>query len=179
MAKPQSAYPQSATNRDPERPQEGREALDAVIEEYGGEYADVLSHTDDLEGLVEFTVMVLASVDDEEISYITDRIITLLDAGEVLAVDGTVELAESAGENAADLATALDRVIELEREDQLEDLLELAATASELELDEGSVHALNSLLRLVSAVDRTATSITRVGRAGAGLLGAGVRALLG
>jgi len=166
MAKPARAVPDEATNREPERPEEGREAIDAVIDEYGGDYADAIEHTEELENLVETAVLVVASADDDEVEQVTQTVVTLVKAADGISSEGTVELAERLGENADEfvdlldtvmemqetgqLDDLLDTVMEMQESGQLEDLLELAGTLSALEIDEDAVDGINSLLAATS-----------------------------
>lgn len=131
MAKPARSVPDSATNTEPERPREGREAIEAVIEEYGGDYADVADHTEELESVIETTVLVMASADDDDVEYITESVVTLVQAADGLSSEGTVALAEGLGENAEGFADLLEDVVRLQEEGHLSMFIDLAETLAE------------------------------------------------
>ncbi|WP_435101971.1 DUF1641 domain-containing protein [Halarchaeum sp. P4] len=141
MAKPARSVPDSATNREPERPEEGREALEAVIEEYGGDVADAAEYTDELESVIETAILVIASADDEEVDYVTESMVTLVKAGDAVSNEGTVALAESFGENSDEFADLLDDVIRMQQEGHLSQFVTLAETLAE-PLDEDDAERL-------------------------------------
>ncbi|GAA0306133.1 DUF1641 domain-containing protein [Halarchaeum salinum] len=141
MAQPVREVPEGATNTEPERPQEGREALEAVLEEYGGDYADAAEYTDELESVLETAILVISSADDEEVDYVTESMVTLVQAGDAISNEGTVALAESFGENSGQFADLLDDVVRLQQQGHLTMFLELAGTLAE-PLDEDDAERL-------------------------------------
>ncbi|GGL37230.1 hypothetical protein GCM10009037_20970 [Halarchaeum grantii] len=131
MAKPARSVPDSATNREPERPEEGRDALEAVIEEYGGDYADAAEYTDELENVIETAILVISSADDEEVDYVTESMVTLVQAGDAISNEGTVALAESFGENSDEFADLIDDVVRMQEEGHLSKFIRIAETLAE------------------------------------------------
>lgn len=127
MAEPTTQVPDGARNVDPERPEEGRDALEAVIEAYGGDYADALEHTDELAAVFETAVLVVASADDDDVADVTRTLVTLIRAAEGVSGEGTVALAEGVGENADDLADLLDDVARLQAAGHLSKFAQVAA----------------------------------------------------
>ncbi|GGN09031.1 DUF1641 domain-containing protein [Halarchaeum nitratireducens] len=141
MAQPVREVPESATNTEPERPQEGRDALESVLEEYGGDYADAAEYTDELENVLETAILVISSADDAEVDYVTDSMVTLVKAGDAISTEGTVALAESFGDNSEGFAEVVDDVVRLQQEGHLTMFLELAGTLAE-PLDEDDAERL-------------------------------------
>ncbi|GAD51652.1 hypothetical protein MBEHAL_0412 [Halarchaeum acidiphilum MH1-52-1] len=178
MAQPVRDVPEGATNIEPERPQEGEEALRSVLEEYGGDYADAAEYTDELENVLETAILVIASADDEEVDYVTESVVTLVEAGDAISNEGTVTLAESFGENSGEFADLLDDVIELKKSGQLDALLDLAATFSALEADETTANALNDVLGAVGDAEEESESMGLFGAMRA-MSGSDARAGLG
>ncbi|GGL64899.1 DUF1641 domain-containing protein [Halocalculus aciditolerans] len=154
MAKPTTKIPDSARNVDTERPQEGEEALRAVLETYGGDYADAAEYTDELEDILETAVLVLASADDDEVDYVTDSVVTLVQSADAISNEGTVALAEGVGENSDELADALDSVIGLQKSGDLDALIEKAPLLAELDIDETTIDTLNRVLDAVDEAEK-------------------------
>ena len=154
MASPQTSVPDSATNREPERPQKGEAALRAALDEYGGDLAEGVEYTDELEDVLTTAVLVLASADQDEVDTVTDTMVTLVGAAKGISGDGTVELAENVGDNAEELAEALEMIMQLKRDGHLEELVELAGTFAALDVDDDTVHGLNRLLNAIGEADR-------------------------
>ena len=187
MAEPTTDVPEAALNVDPERPQEGEAALRAVLETYGGDYADAAEYTEELENVLETAILVVASADDDEVDDVTESVVALVRAADALSTEGTVALAEGVGEHGDDLADALDSVLELQAEGNLDGLVELAAVVSALEIDDADVESLNRLIAAAGEAESTAEpvgplqllrSLGRADvRAGLGYLLAVVRAL--
>jgi len=88
----------------------------------------------------------IASAEDEDVEYLADALSSLVRAADGAATEETVALAEYVGDNGADATEALDKLLELDGQGTLDDLLELAETLSELDLDSDSVDTLNGLL---------------------------------
>lgn len=131
MAEPQREIPDSATNREPDRPEDGEAALRAALAEHGGEYADAIDHTDELDDLLTTAILVVASADEEDVDRVTDSLVALTNAGDALSTDQTVALAEGIGENGDELAETLDTVVRLQREGHLDTFVALAEALSE------------------------------------------------
>ncbi|WP_231182854.1 DUF1641 domain-containing protein [Haladaptatus sp. DYF46] len=186
MAKPTTGVPDDALNVEPERPQEGEEALRAVLEAYGGDYADAAEYTEELENVIETAILVIASADERDVDNVTQSLVTLVEAADGLSTEGTVALAEGVGENGEDLAEALESVLELQRDGRLDDLIEMAGTLSALEINETTVDGLNRLFRAIDEAERETKPVGAFGflrslsgddvRAGIGYLLAIVRA---
>lgn len=145
MADPTTTVPETAMNRTSEHSQDGEEALRAVLEEYGGDYAAVAEYTDELEDILETAVLVLASADDEEVGSVTESMVTLVEAVDAVSTDGTVELAEGVGENAGDLADTLETVVRLQQQGHVDMFVDIAETLSE-SLDEEDAEELAVVL---------------------------------
>lgn len=135
MAEPTTTVPETAMNRVSDHPQKGEEAVRAVLEEYGSDYAAAAEYTDELEDILETVVLVLASADDEEVGYVTDTMVTLVEAADAVSTDGTVALAEGVGENAGELAELLETVGRFQHQGHIDMFARIAETLSE-SLDE-------------------------------------------
>lgn len=159
MAERATTAPDSARNVEPERPQEGEEALRAALETYGGDFADAVEYTDELENILETAILVIASAEDEEVDHVTDSVVTLVQAADAISTEGTVSLAEGVGENSDDLAAALESVLELQQAGQLDDLLDMAGLLSQLEIDETTVAGLNRVLDAVGEAETEAEPV--------------------
>lgn len=145
MANPTTSVPETAMNRTSDRPKEGEKALRAVIEEYGDDYAAAAEYTDELEDILETAMLVLASADDEEVGYVTDSMVTLVEAADAVSTDGTVALAEGVGENAGELAELLEAVGRLQHQGHVDMFVRLAETLS-ASLDEEEAEELAVVL---------------------------------
>jgi uncharacterized protein YjgD (DUF1641 family) len=154
MAKPTTNVPDDALNVEPERAQEGEEALRSVLEAYGGDYADAAEYTEELENIIETAILVIASADDQDVDNVTQSLVTLVEAADGLSTEGTVALAEGVGENSEDLTEALESVLELQRTGQLDDLVDIAGLLSTLEINETTVDGMNRLLRVLDEAER-------------------------
>ncbi|RRJ29570.1 DUF1641 domain-containing protein [Halocatena pleomorpha] len=130
MADPTTTVPETAMNRRSDRPQEGTEALRAVLEEYGSDYAAAAEYTDELEDILETAVLVLASADDEEVEYVTDSVVTLIEAADAVSTDGTVALADGVSENASELTELLETVGRLQRQGHVDTFVAITETLS-------------------------------------------------
>lgn len=153
MAEPTTGVPDDALNVEAERPKEGEEALRAVLETYGGDYAAAAEYTDELENLIETAIIVIASADEDDVDNVTQSLVTLVEAGDALSTEGTVALAENVGENSEELGGALESVLELQRDGKLDDLVETAGALAALDIDEGTVESLNRLLGAVEEAE--------------------------
>lgn len=131
MARPDETVPEAATNRDPERSAEGEEALRAAIAEHGDQYAAAVDHTDELEDLLTTTAIVIASAEDEDVEYVRDSMVSLVQAADGLSTEGAATLADGVGENGEELAAAMDAVVRLQRDGHLDTFVTLAEAFSE------------------------------------------------
>lgn len=138
MADPTDSYPDEATlgarskgASDGSADSDGEARLREVLDAHGEDLAAALDRTDEAADLVETTILVLASADDEEIDYLTDSVGNLVEAGDALSTAEATTLAASVGENGDDLAATVDTVLELQREGRLDDLATIAGAFSE------------------------------------------------
>jgi uncharacterized protein YjgD (DUF1641 family) len=154
VAEPDRSVPPGATNRESGTGGDGEAALRAALSEYGDEYAAAIEHTDELVEVLETAILVVASADDEDVEHVTDSLVALTNAADGLSTEGTVALAERIGEDGDALASMTDRLVDLERSGDLEELVALAAVAAELELDDEAVEGLNRVLGAVGEVER-------------------------
>lgn len=132
MAEPTDAYPAEATNG--ARPREGGEgeaALREVLDEHGEELAVALEQTDEVVDLLETTILMIATADEEEIEYLTDSSSNLIAAADGISTAETAEFAADVGENADDLANTLATVLALQRDGHLDDFVTIATAFSE------------------------------------------------
>ncbi len=136
-----------ATTGDARSP--GEAALRDAIEEHGEEVASVLDRSDEASELIDTVVLMIASADEEDIEYLASALSSLVRTADGAATEETVALAEYVGENGAEATETLDKLLELDRQGTLDDLLKLGETVSELEVDDDSVETLNSLLASV------------------------------
>lgn len=165
----------------------GEEAIRAALAEHGEDVAAAIERTDDVKAVVDLAILTIASADDDEVDQVTDSIANLLLAVDGLSTDGSVALAEAVGESGEELARALEMVVRLEREGDLDGLVELAEAVSAVTVDEGSVSGLDRLARAASEAEDRAEPVgllgflrgvrSREGRAGLGYLLAVLRGL--
>ncbi|MFB6218977.1 MAG: DUF1641 domain-containing protein [Halobacteriaceae archaeon] len=134
----------------------GEAALRAAIDEHGEELAAALEGSEEVKELVDTVVLVVASAEDEDVEYVADALSSLVRAADGAATEETVALAEYVGENGADATAALDKLVALDRAGDLDDLLALGRTLSDLDIDGESVGTLNRLLAAVEEAEREA-----------------------
>lgn len=132
----------------------GEEALREAIAEHGEDFAAALEHADHVKDLLDTAILVIASADEDEVERVTESLTSLIAAGDALSTEETAALAGAVGDNADDLAGALETLVRLERNGTLDEFAALAETASALELDEESVRGLNRLLGAVGEAER-------------------------
>lgn len=149
MADRTESVPESATLGGKDDVDSGEAALRAALDEHGDELATVVDSTDELQELISTALLVVASAEDEEIDYATDTVVHLYQAVDGLATEDAATLAGDVGENAEDLSAALDALVELNREGNLDEFVELATQLSALELDPDAVAGMNTLLAAV------------------------------
>jgi uncharacterized protein YjgD (DUF1641 family) len=154
VAEPTEAYPESATLGKDDRSEDGRADLEAALADHGGDLAAAIETTDDLAAALTTATLVAASVDDDEIDHLTDATVNLVRAVDGVTTEEAAELAEVLGEDADELAATMERVLDLQREGHLDDLVALAKTAAALEIDEETVTGLNTVLGAVGEAQR-------------------------
>lgn len=165
----------------------GAAALEAALARHGEELAAVIDHADHAKSLIETIVLVLASAEEDDLDRVTESLTSVIESGDALSTDDTAALAALIGDNADDLASALETLVRLERNGTLDALATLAETAAELELDEAAVEGGNRVLHALSAAEQTSQPVGLFGivratrtpdvRAGLGYLLAVVRGL--
>lgn len=136
-----------ATTEDARSP--GEAALRDAIDDHGEEVAAVLERSDEATELLDTVVLMIASAEEEDVEYLANALSSLVRTADGAATEETVALAEYVGENGTDVTETLDKLVALDREGQLDELLELGETLSGLDLDEESVATLNRLLAAV------------------------------
>jgi uncharacterized protein YjgD (DUF1641 family) len=157
---------------------DGRRALQEAIDEHGEQLASVLEQTDTVENLLETAILVIASADEEEVEHVTESLVNLVAAGDALTGDQAAELVEIIEQDGDHVVEALETVLELQRRDQLEDLIELASTLSALEVDDDAAAGLDRLVGAVGDAEREAEPTGPLGLV-RGLLGKDAREGLG
>jgi uncharacterized protein YjgD (DUF1641 family) len=87
------------------------------------------------------------------VQYVADALSHLVQMADAAATEETVALAEFVGENGEDATQVLDKLLELEREGTLDDLIDLGETFSKVDLDDDSVETMNHLLGALSEAE--------------------------
>lgn len=105
--------------------------LRPALDDHGAALAEAVESSDELEDALTTAIIVAASADEEELEHLTDSAANLVRAADGLSTDGAADLGTDLGENADDLSASLDTVLELEREGQLDDLVELSTAFTE------------------------------------------------
>ncbi|MFB6095426.1 MAG: DUF1641 domain-containing protein [Halodesulfurarchaeum sp.] len=114
---------------------------------------------DDLADAATAISLLAEAMDDEMVRSMMATGTTLAEAGDGLATDGTVRLSESVGANADELDAALSKLVQLERDGTLDDLLEAATTVSLLAEaidDEMVTSVMTTVTRLGEVADSAA-----------------------
>jgi uncharacterized protein YjgD (DUF1641 family) len=119
-AEPGDAEPQSAE----ELPPEVREA----IAENPGEVARFLGNLDEVNDLLDGTAVATSAMDDGMVKRLTERGSNLGAAADGLATPEAATLGEAAGENAGEIADAVETLGRLQRTGTLDDVVELLDT---------------------------------------------------
>jgi uncharacterized protein YjgD (DUF1641 family) len=147
MAEPTDSYPEAATNgaRKASTNGDGEAALEAALAAHGEDLADLVEGTDELQDALATAILIVASADDDEVEYVTSSTANLVEAVDGLSTDEAAALAGDLGENADDLAAALETVLELQREGHLDDLVTIA-TGFSGSLSAEEVEALSTML---------------------------------
>ena len=91
----------------------GEEAIRAAIAEHGEDVASAIEHTDEIGEVLDLAILTIASADDDEVDYVTDSIVNLVQAADGLSTEGSVALAEAVGESGEELTHALEMVVRL------------------------------------------------------------------
>lgn len=168
-------------------PSLGERAIRDALSRHGEDIAAAVERTDEIAEIIDLAILTIASADEEEVEHVTVAVSNLLAAVDGLSTEGSVALAEAVGESGEELARALELVVRLEQEGDLDGLVELAEAVSAVTVDEGSVSGLDRLARAASEAEDRAEPVgllgflrgvrTREGRAGLGYLLAVLRGL--
>ncbi|WP_336136125.1 DUF1641 domain-containing protein [Natronomonas amylolytica] len=126
-----------------ERPLDGTE-LEEAIAENPDEVAEFVRRLDAVNELLDVLALGEGALTDEMVREMADTTATLAESADGLATDDTVGLAESVGQNGAELQEALESLVVLQRSGSLDELVELAEVASLLTaaLDDEMVRSL-------------------------------------
>jgi uncharacterized protein YjgD (DUF1641 family) len=154
-----------ATTEDAQSP--GEAALRAAIDEHGEEVAAVLERSDEATELLDTVVLMIASAEEEDVEYLANALSSLVRTADGAATEETVALAEYVGEHGAEATETLDKLLELDRQGTLDDLLELGETLSDIDVDDDSVETLNRLLASVEEAEAEAEPTGVLGAVGA------------
>jgi uncharacterized protein YjgD (DUF1641 family) len=132
--------PADAEGADPEAD------LEAAIAENPEAVAEFVRRLDAVNELLDVLSLGENALTDEMIREVAGTTATLAESADGLATEGTVGLAETVGENGAELEAALESVLELQRTGALDELVELGGVASLLSsaLDDEMVASLAS-----------------------------------
>lgn len=110
---------------------------------------------DDLAQAANAVSLMADALDDEMVVSLMGMGSTLAEAGDGMATDGTVRMAESVGENADELNDALEKMVELERDGTLDDLLQ-ASNAISLAADALDDEMIVSMMSMVGDLGQAA-----------------------
>jgi uncharacterized protein YjgD (DUF1641 family) len=114
---------------DPE-PDADTASLERVVAENPAAVARFVERLDAANELLDVVELGAGALDDGTVAELAGTATTLAEAGDGLATDGTVRLAESVGENGDDLAAALETLATLQRSGALDDVVALADLVS-------------------------------------------------
>jgi uncharacterized protein YjgD (DUF1641 family) len=104
--------------------------LEAAIEQNPDAVAEFVEHLDAVNELLEVLSLGESALTDEMVRELSSTGSTLAESADGLATDGTVELAETVGENGEELRDALETLLVLHRSGTLDELAELAEVGS-------------------------------------------------
>ena len=104
--------------------------LEAAIAENPEAVAEFVRRLDAVNELLDVLSLGENALTDEMIREVAGTTATLAESADGLATEETVGLAETVGENGAELEAALESVLELQRTGALEELVELGGVAS-------------------------------------------------
>lgn len=118
--------------------------LEAAIAENPEAVAQFVRRLDAVNELLDVVTLGGDALDDEMVRDLSGTTSTLAESADALATEETVTLAETLGENGADLREALDSLLALQRSGTLDELVELAGAVSLLSsaLDDEMVRSL-------------------------------------
>ncbi|MFW5964993.1 MAG: DUF1641 domain-containing protein [Natronomonas sp.] len=118
--------------------------LEAAIEENPEAVAEFVQRLDAVNELLDVLALGESALTDEMARDLADTTSTLAESADGLATDETVGLAESVGQNGAELQDALETLVTLQRTGALDELVELASVATLLTaaLDDEMVRSL-------------------------------------
>ncbi|MFB6252633.1 MAG: DUF1641 domain-containing protein [Halobellus sp.] len=133
--------------------------LEAAIEENPEAVAAFVRRLDAVNELLDVLALGERALSDEMARELASTGATLAESADGLATDGTVALAETVGENGAELGDALETVFELQQSGTLDDLAELASVLSLLSsaLDDEMVRSLAGTGAALGEVAQTAS----------------------
>jgi len=132
--------------------------LAAAIEENPEAVADLVRRLDAVNELLDVLALGESALDDEMVRELAGTGATLAESADGLATDETVALAETVGDNGAELREALDSLVALQRSGTLDELLEIAEVVSLLTaaLDDEMVRSLAGTGAALGEVAQTA-----------------------
>ncbi|ELZ30517.1 hypothetical protein C475_00195 [Halosimplex carlsbadense 2-9-1] len=132
--------------------------LAAAIEENPEAVADLVRRLDAVTELLDVLALGESALDDEMVRELAGTGATLAESADGLATDETVGLAETVGDNGAELREALDSLVALQRGGTLDELLEIAEVVSLLTaaLDDEMVRSLAGTGAALGDVAQTA-----------------------
>lgn len=163
MAEPTDSYPESATKGGREERGDGEAALRDALAEHGGDLAEAVEATDELDDVLTTAVLILASADEAEIDHVTESTANLVEAADGISTAEAADLAGDVGESADDLAAVLETLLDLQREGHLEELVELAERLSALEMEPEAVAGANTFLAAVADAEDDAEPVGLLG----------------
>ena len=126
MADSESAAGGDATDTEPVETTD----LEAAIAENPEAVADFVRRLDAVNELLDVVDLGTSAMTDEMVVELSGTAETLAASADGIATDETVKLAESVGENGAELQEALDTLVELQRSGTLDELAELGDVVS-------------------------------------------------
>ena len=120
--------------------------------------ADLVRRLDAVNELLDVLALGESALDDEMVRELAGTGATLAESADGLATDETVALAETVGDNGAELREALDSLVALQRSGTLDELLEIAEVVSLLTaaLDDEMVRSLAGTGAALGEVAQTA-----------------------
>ncbi|MCY4730670.1 DUF1641 domain-containing protein [Natronomonas gomsonensis] len=123
---------------------ESQTELEAAIEENPEAVAEFVRRLDAVNELLDVVALGESALTDEMARDLADTTSTLAESADGLATDETVGLAESVGQNGAELQETLETLVSLQETGALDELVELASVASLLTaaLDDEMVRSL-------------------------------------
>lgn len=145
----------------------GEAAIRDALAEHGDDVAAAIERTDEIKEVIDLAILTIAAADDDEVDHVTEVLSNLIQAVDGLSTEGAVALADAVGENGDELASAMASVAELEREGQLDALVELAAMLSTVDVDESAMGGLERFAGAVGEAESEAEPVGVLGFLGA------------